>query len=100
MTASDKITPADTMVEAIALTSPSGKMSKRARKAAEKRLHEMLFPDGLQLGTLPKQPTEAERLRRQAIELRGLANRGMKPRAYKKQAEELEAQADKLEGEA
>ncbi len=39
---------ANTMSEAIALASPSGKMSKRARQAAEKRLSEALFgPNGL-----------------------------------------------------
>ena len=38
----------DTMVEAIALSSPSGRMSRRARKAADERLRLALFgPDGL-----------------------------------------------------
>jgi len=35
-----------TMLEAIALSCPSGRMSKRARRAAEKRLRHMLF-DGI-----------------------------------------------------
>ena len=43
-----------------------------------------------------KQPGEKERLLRQAKELRELAARGMKPRAYKKKAEELELKASKL----
>ena len=84
------------------LLSPSGKMSKRARKAAEKRLFEKLFPrdefpNGIPVNQLPKQPTKKERLLRQATELRELASRGMKPRAYAKKADELEAQAALLD---
>src|SRR5258707_2674420 len=65
-------------------------MSKRARKAAQKRLHDALFPDGLPRPTCP-QPSEKENLWRRAAELRALAARGMKPRAYKREAERLEA---------
>lgn len=36
---------------------------------------------------------EADRLRQQATELRGLADRGMRPRIHRKQAAELEQQA-------
>lgn len=39
---------ADTMSDAIALSSPNGRMSKRSRAAAERRLAEALFgPGGL-----------------------------------------------------
>jgi hypothetical protein len=58
----------------------------------------MLFGDGLEW-TLPKQPSEVERLRRQAAELRGLAERGMKPRAYRKTADALELRAQELEAQ-
>jgi hypothetical protein len=37
----------DTMIDAIALSSPSGRMSKRARNAAMKRLVARLFPADL-----------------------------------------------------
>jgi len=43
-----------------------------------------------------KQPAEKERMLQQAKELRGLAERGMKPRAYMKRAEELERQASSI----
>jgi hypothetical protein len=86
----------DTMLDAIALSSPSGRMSKRARKAAEKRLHTALWPDGFPAPTCP-QPSKQERLMRQAKELRDLADRGMKPRAYRRKAEQLEQQAQREE---
>ena len=75
--------------------SPSGKVSKRARKAAQERTHRELFGDGLERPRC-KQPTEKEYLLKLAAELRDLANRGMKPRAYNKTADELEAQAELL----
>lgn len=84
-----------TMGDAIALSSPSGRMSKRARTAALKRLHDELFgPEGLQPAPVP-QPSEREALLRQAGELRELAARGMKPRAYLRRAIALEARAAK-----
>lgn len=87
------INPADTMLEAIALSSPSGRMSKAARRRAEERLRVELFgPHGLE-GPKATQPAERDVLLRQAAELRGLAARGMKPRAYLKRAEELERRA-------
>lgn len=83
------------------MLSPSGRVSKRARAAAMKREHDRLFPPGF---WDKQEPTEAERiaaeveaLRRQAAQLRDLAARGMKPRAYPKLAAELEAKADALE---
>jgi hypothetical protein len=83
----------DTMAEAIALGSPSGRMSGAARRRANERLRVALFgPEGLRLPE-PKQPTESEVLLRQAAQLRDLAARGMKPRAYLKKAIELEREA-------
>ncbi len=76
------------------LLSPSGHISELARKAALKRLHDELFPNGFPEPSCP-QPTRRETLLRQVAELRGLAERGMKPRAYLKRAIELEIQANK-----
>lgn len=77
----------DAMDEAIALSSRSGKMSTRARRAAEERIRKQLFGKGL-VRTLPTE-SEIDRLLRQGKELFELAARGMKPRAYRKQAEVL-----------
>lgn len=82
--------------DAICLGAPTaGRMSKRSRKAALKRLHDALFPDGIPAPRCP-QPTERERLLREAQDLRTLAARGMHPRSYVKRAEELEARAESL----
>lgn len=79
---------ADTMSEAIALASPSGRMSKRARESAQKHLGEALFGSGgLQRPGLPKQPTERERLVIEAVRCRDHASGGMRPRANIRQAE-------------
>jgi hypothetical protein len=83
----------DTFVDIIALTSPSGRMSKRALKAAQARLNKELFPGGLAPPSCP-QPSNAEYLLRQAAELRALAARGMKPRAYLRKAKALEREAN------
>ena len=86
----------DTMVEAIALSSPGGRMSKRARKAAERRLSVAIFGEyGLAHPSCP-QPDKRTQLLRQAAELRALADCGMKIRAYRHKAEQLEAEADEL----
>jgi hypothetical protein len=85
---------ADTMSEAIAISSPSGRMSKRARAAADKRLHDALFgtePYDLR-GTAAVEP-QRDRLLRQAATLRGLAARGMSARKFTREAERLEALA-------
>ena len=74
------------------LLSPSGHVSKRAKRASDERVRRELFGDGLPWPTCP-QPSERERLLRQAAELRGLASRGMKPRAYLRRAKRLEARA-------
>lgn len=70
-------------------------MSKRARAAANERLRRELFGDGFKRHT-PEQPSQVEALITQAKRLRELAARGMKPRAYLKQAEALEARARDL----
>lgn len=88
---------ADTMSDAIALSSPSGRMSERARTAATERLAKELFGErGL---PAPKGPEESETdyLRRNAKQLRELADRGTKPQAHIAEAQRLEAQADALE---
>lgn len=88
---------ADTMSDAIALSSPSGRMSKRARQAAESRLHLALFgPAGLQRDPPEPQRTPAS-LRSYAATLRDLADRGMRPRVHRKLAAEIDAQAAAME---
>jgi len=82
----------DTMGDAISISSPNGRVSKRGREAAQERLRRALFGDGLQQAPVP-QPSEKEALLRQADDLRALAARGVKPRAHIKKAKELEAKA-------
>lgn len=92
----------DTMSEAIAMSSPSGHMSKRARKAARERLRVALFgQQGLQRTRLVIS-NEQERglLLQRARELRAMAAGGMRPRAFVKEAERLEAKAAELSGAA
>lgn len=86
----------DTMSEAIAIASPSGEMSKRAKKGAVERLRVSLFGEQGLKRPEPKQPSKKDALLQQAKRLRELAERGMKPRAYKKEAKRLEAEAAKL----
>ena len=74
--------------------SPSGHVSKRSREAARKRAIETFWPDGFPQRQPVPQPSARERLLRQAGELEGLANRGMKPRAYKRKAAELRKEAE------
>jgi hypothetical protein len=90
--------PGDTLTEVLALSSLSGKMSKRAREAAQKRITEEIWAGCVWPTVAPEAPWIV--LRRQAKELREAAARGQKPRAYPKLAAELEARADKLEQEA
>lgn len=88
---------ADTMSEAISLSSPSGSMSKRAREAANKRHSEALFgPGGLPTPSGPAQPSYKESLLAKAAELRDIASRGMSTKKYTKEAQRLEAEAEKL----
>lgn len=85
---------ANTMSDAIALSSPSGRMSKRARAAAERKLAQDLF--GGYERPKPPQPSRREVLLRNAAMWRDLAARGMRPRKFKKMAEEAEAEAAAL----
>ncbi len=80
------------------ILSPSGHISKRAKKQYMDKFANELFGNGGRELLKPtcKQPTEKESLLRQAETLRDLAKRGMKPRAYLKQAIELENQANLL----
>ena len=84
------------------ILSPSGHVSKQARDAAMKREAATLFPPGF-WDAPAKTKTEiahekAEVLRRTAANLRDLAARGVKPKAYLKAAAEFETKADYLEG--
>jgi hypothetical protein len=89
----ERLVTADSFTDAAAMASPSGKMSASAGAAAQEKLRVQLFGEkGLQLKAA-SQPGEAESLRQKAAELRGLAERGMKPRAYRAEADRLEAQA-------
>lgn len=95
---------ADTMSDAIALSSPSGRMSKRARRAADKRLHDALFgtePYSLKGEHTPPTNAEMARSRRHyAGLLRDMAARGMRPRAHIREALKLESEATQLENTA
>lgn len=91
---------ADTMSEAIAIASPNGRTSKRAKDAAVARLSLALFgPDGMPEPSCA-QPTRAERLRREAADLRDYAARvasyGHRASKFLKAAAKLEAEADAL----
>jgi hypothetical protein len=80
----------ETMSEAIAMSSPSGRSSRRTAEAAKERLRQRLFGrSGLPAPSVI-QPEEKEVARRQAAELRSLAERGMHPQSYLKRAEALE----------
>lgn len=86
------------------LLSPSGRVSARARRAALRREHARLFPPGYWALREVSAPDQLRRLAdaadRTAAQLRDLAARGQKPRAYPKKAAELEAQAAKLRARA
>lgn len=76
--------------DAIALTSPSGRVSKRALHATQERIRRELFGDGLQQVPVP-QPTGREADLQKAAEFRALAARGMSPRKHLRLAVALEA---------
>ena len=82
------------LTDALALASPSGRISKRALKAAQKRIHDQLFPAGYweEINRRP-QPSKAEKLLQAARQLRELAERGMNTTKYLKQALKFEAEA-------
>lgn len=87
---------ADTMSDAIALSSPNGRISRRAKDAATRRLAVALFGENSTredfTGTTP-QPSERDRLLAHAARLRELAARGMCVRKYRREAARLEQQA-------
>jgi hypothetical protein len=93
---SETITPADTMVDVIALSSPSGNMSNRSRKAAQERIRKELFPTGYWDKQGPTNEQKASQMLRTAAELRRLADLGMRPRAHRKEADRLEKEAKQL----
>lgn len=87
------------------ILSPSGRVSKRARKAALAREHARLFPPGYfeDIARRDAERKEAERprwLRHTAADLRALASRGMQTRKLLREAARLEAEAERLEAEA
>lgn len=84
-----------TMGMAIAMSSPSGRMSNAARLRADAQLRKELFGDWTP-DPLPPQPSKAESLLREARQCRDLAARGFRPRAGIKQAEWCEAKAARL----
>lgn len=84
---------ADTMSFAIAMSSPSGRMSKRAKQAASERLRVALFGENGLPEPSCKQPSQKEYLLQRASMLREMAARGLKPRALVKEAARLELEA-------
>jgi hypothetical protein len=84
---------ADTMSDAIALSSPNGRMSKLAKEEAVKRLHKALFGEGGLQPEPVEQPSERELLA-QVARLRDLAARGMNTKKFTKEADRLEAMAN------
>lgn len=87
---------ANTMSEAIALSSPSGRISGRAKTAALSRLSTELFGKGGLQRAEPKQENKRENLLRNAKQLRDFAARGMNAKKYTKTAEMYERQAAEL----
>ena len=87
----------DTMSMAIEMSSPSGKMSKRAKLAADKKLKRALFGESGLIPIMLPQESKQKRNRRQAKELRELFDRGMRAKKYLKEADRLEDEADRLD---
>ncbi len=89
---------ADTMSMAIAMSSPSGTMSRRAATAATKRLAAALFgtpeEQAARRTEISKRPPSVgqciQSLQNRATQLRGLADRGMAVQKYTKEAKRLE----------
>jgi hypothetical protein len=80
---------ADTMSDAIALTSPDGKISETAKNRATKRLGNALF--GNYTPEIRHAPETAHKLRelRHACRMMDMANRYPRSRKYKKEAERI-----------
>lgn len=90
---------ADTMSDAIALSSPCGRMSKRASEDASRRLAKALWGDHCTrediTGTAPE-ASRKEYLLAHAARLRALASRGMSVRKFNRDADKAEAEAAAL----
>lgn len=89
---------ADTMSDAISLSSPNGRMSNRAKLAMQEALRVKLFgQEGLQRPILTPQPDKAQKMRWRIRDLRAMAARGMSVRAFTREAEALEAELATME---
>lgn len=75
------------------LLSPSGRVSKRARAVALAREGARLFAD-VDWQPATAQPTEEQRLRDHAARLLDLAERGMSPRRFRKEAKQALERAE------
>lgn len=82
---------ADTMLEAISMSSPSGRVSKRSKEASLKRLSTSLFGEGGLQKAPVQQPSEKESDMRRAAYLRDMASRGMSTKRFNKEAEAIES---------
>lgn len=78
------------------LLSPSGHMSKRARKFYQDRTAKELFGEKGIPAPSAIQPTEKERLLYWAKEYKKLADSGMSSRKYRKLADECERKAKEI----
>lgn len=92
---------AETMGMAIALSSPSGRMSKRARTTALARLSAMLATEAATRPPVPVdhakiRATQVARLENRIKEMRHFVSSGWKPRAHEREAKRLEAELDAL----
>lgn len=79
------------------LLSPSGHVSKRARKAAMKREHDRLFPPGFWDRPGETAHQRIDRMLASARNLRDLASRGMSPRKFIREAARIEREAAAME---
>jgi hypothetical protein len=86
----------DTMSEAIALSSPSGSMSKRARKAAEQRLLKMLHESMPPPTPRDPRPGKISQLESRILILKGFVERGYRPRVHAKELAKAEAELSEL----
>jgi hypothetical protein len=76
------------------LLSPSGHISERSRRAAQRKIEAALAEDPIVAA--PRRGLGADDLLQRARDLRALADRGMRPRVHRREAERLEGEAMKL----
>lgn len=77
--------------------SPSGKVSKRARRAAEKITRDLLFPPGY--WDVPEiEVSEREKLEKEIKYFREYSGRGIPPRRAEKEIAKLQAKLNALRG--